>query len=293
MTDSPKDLISYGATADVYRVRRGGRLYAVKVVRHDDVDTNEEGERFHVHSVGTEIRILQTLPHPNLVRLYHVVHEEEATSLWLEYVEGGDLHGRRLSLQQQQMVIRGVARALQWLHAHRVVHRDIKSENVLFDEARGIVKLCDMGLSFDADDLQLSLCGAGTPLCCAPEILLGERATYASDMWGLGILLYEMATGSHPFDKKENAGWQRDLLTGTYRWKRRPFSCRPLVDALLRVKPADRLSATDVLNHAWLRSTRRSPRQQSLPAADEDPTHGATPDGASRDDAKTKIQATE
>lgn len=150
-----------------------------------------------------ESSLSQRLSHPNLRRVYEAGMRDGRPYLILEYVEGGALaevigpSGRGgLPFEMCVWITKEVARALQALHDQGILHRDIKPGNIFWSVA-GEIKLGDLGLAVELDDAQQNL--AGTIMYFPPEIILGQTATEASDLFSLGAVLYEMLTGEPPF----------------------------------------------------------------------------------------------
>jgi len=146
-----------------------------------------------------ESEIGRRLAHPNLRQVYAAGGLNDNPYLVLEYVEGGtlaDVVQRPLPIELCVWIAKEVARALQALHQHGILHRDVKPKNI-FVANTGNVKLADLGLAVDLDEAQRNL--AGTLAYFPPEIVLGQAATAASDLFSLGAVLYEMLTGEAPF----------------------------------------------------------------------------------------------
>ncbi|MDZ7266802.1 MAG: serine/threonine protein kinase [candidate division KSB1 bacterium] len=146
-----------------------------------------------------EGEIGRRLIHPNLRQVYAAGGLQDNPYLVLEYVEGGtlaELLHRALPIELCVWIAREVARALQVLHQHGILHRDVKPKNI-FVANTGAVKLADLGLAVDREEAQCH--PAGTLAYFPPEIVLGQPATPASDLFSLGAVLYEMLTGEPPF----------------------------------------------------------------------------------------------
>jgi eukaryotic-like serine/threonine-protein kinase len=148
--------------------------------------------------------------HPNIVTVYDVIHEESEMVIAMELVEGRSLREFCGSPLDPDRVIhfgRQVALALSAAHLKGIVHRDIKPENLIARED-GLVKVFDFGLAREmtaepgAESHSTAALPAGTPRYMAPEQLRGERATAAGDVFSLGVVLYELAAGRHPFDAR-------------------------------------------------------------------------------------------
>jgi serine/threonine protein kinase len=189
-----------GGTAWVYAADRGGDRYALKLPDlAQALSVRGEGR------LAREARIAAGLNHPGVVRLVESGLHDGRPYLLYELVSGArtlDQAFAGASLAQRVTWVRDVARAVGVAHAHGVVHRDLKPQNVLVD-AEGQARVADFGAGWIANDEALTRTGdlVGTPLYLAPEQLVeGSRATSpAVDVWGLGLLLYQALTGAHPF----------------------------------------------------------------------------------------------
>jgi serine/threonine protein kinase len=176
-----------------------GKAYAFKVLRDELVEDPELVARFL-----QERSILVGLRHPNLVGVHDLVVEGETVAIVMDLVGGGDLRAR-LSAEKSLLpaevarIGAGVAAALAAVHRAGVVHRDVKPENVLMDGT--VPRLTDFGISrlATATDLGRRSLLVGTPQYLAPELGKGLEATPASDLYSLGILLYELCCGVTPF----------------------------------------------------------------------------------------------
>ncbi|MDH3734706.1 MAG: serine/threonine-protein kinase, partial [Gemmatimonadota bacterium] len=205
-------LLGRGGMGSVYQAERVEgdfeQRVAIKVVRRG-METGELSRRLR-----RERRILARLEHPNIARLFDGgIGEEGQPYLVLEYVEGERITDycthHALGLDERLRLFLDVARAVQFAHAKLVVHRDLKPSNVLVTP-EGEVKLLDFGISklLEDDGTEDELTRTGfavlTPAYAAPEQIRGEEVTTATDVFALGVLLYELLSGRHPF--RPNAG---------------------------------------------------------------------------------------
>lgn len=179
------------------------RQVAIKRIRSDKSASSERRERFR-----REARVAARLNHPAIVQVYDVLAEGDVDSIVMEAVEGTDLRtligGRPLPLEAAVVIARDVADGLAEAHRQGIVHRDLKSENVLVTPA-GRAKITDFGIAkrLLAGKTEDSLTAIGhvmgTYRAMSPEQARGEEVDHRSDLFSFGILLYEMLTGKSPF----------------------------------------------------------------------------------------------
>ena len=153
-------------------------------------------------NLEAEISILQSINHPNVMRLYEVQTTERHVYLMLEYCSGGDLmqvirsRGAQSEAQTRIYLVQ-LAHGLQHLRLRNLIHRDLKPQNLLLSNAgpHGVLKIGDFGFAryMQQQDLAETLCGS--PLYMAPEILNGDEQSWRTDIWSLGCVVMELATG--------------------------------------------------------------------------------------------------
>jgi serine/threonine-protein kinase len=200
--------LGYGGMGEVYRVRHtiSDRIEAMKLLRAgpaSGIQAQEMMDRF-----VREIRLLATLEHPNIATLHTAFRHQQELAMVMECVEGEDL-GRRLhaglTLEESLRCTRQVLEALRYAHARGIVHRDIKPSNIMITPL-GQVKLLDFGLALatelGAADQRLTTTGAlvGSMHYIAPEHISGEPHDARSDIYAVGVTLYEMITGRLPIE---------------------------------------------------------------------------------------------
>ncbi len=196
--------IGEGGIADVFRSTWEGREVALKVLREPDRPAMRK--RFI-----REGRLLQRLSHPGLVRCLHVFEGLQPV-LVLELLKGEPLDDRiaRQPLRGEEAVhlAQAVLRVLQFLHEHGIVHRDVKASNIYMADDNRVV-LMDLGLAIDpADPLTTTLGDVlGTYAYMAPEQIAGAESDHRTDLYSMGITLYEAVCGTRPFAARGASGW--------------------------------------------------------------------------------------
>src|SRR5438874_6709175 len=202
------ELLGEGTEALVYRADdlRLDRPVAIKLLRPE-----LRADPSFVARFEREARGAARLAHPHIVRIYDYgeIADGEAEGTYflvMEYVEGGDLRDRLqpgvpLAVPVALRLAREVAEALADAHAHAIVHRDVKPANVLLTE-HGQAKVTDFGIAkmLDVPSLTASAALLGTPHYLAPEQASAGAITPASDVYALGVVLFEMLAGRRPFE---------------------------------------------------------------------------------------------
>jgi WD40 repeat protein/DNA-binding SARP family transcriptional activator len=210
------NLIARGGMAQVYQGTdiRNGEPVAIKVLRPDLV----AGQPELVARFAQESEALRQLDHPNIVKLLAATEEDGQHYLVMEYVSGSlrDLLGRQGALPVGRVldIALDLADALTRAHRLGIVHRDLKPGNVLLAED-GTPRLTDFGLARLADARDLTQTGSllGTTDYLSPEACRGQVADALSDVWALGVVLYEMLSGQRPFQRESQAATLNAILT--------------------------------------------------------------------------------
>lgn len=237
-------------------------LYAMKVVQKSRLRKIKVSPlETALTDVYKEVSILKELDHPNIVKLIEVIDDCESDRLYmiLEYVEGrcmfegsGPCGG--IGEENAQKYFRDLVAGIMYLHSRRIIHGDIKPENLLITAA-GQVKICDFSVSQrfqgNNDELRRS---PGTPVYTAPECITGT--TYrgrAADIWAMGVTLYCMVLGQYPFKGDTLQSTYDEIVHGTLKV---PEGLNPqlanLLEGLLCKDPSHRMSLDAVVKHHFL-----------------------------------------
>ena len=196
-------VLGAGGMGQVYKVRNviSDRLEAMKVLLPNLTENPELGERFL-----REIKVQATMTHPNIATLHTALRVENQLLMVMEYVEGHTIDSYisqgRIPIQHAVGYTAQVLSALSYAHKLGVVHRDIKPANMMVTP-RGVVKLMDFGIAQFAQDRRLTQTGqnVGSLYYMSPEQINGEASVDGrSDLYSLGVSLYQMLTGKRPFD---------------------------------------------------------------------------------------------
>ena len=198
-----------GATSVVYLGMDpfANRKVAVKVVEREVLGDKEHGKRFRKLFL-TEASLAGKLSHPHIAAIFDAVADEEGSYIVMEYVEGGTLeqhtkHDSLLPVNKIVEIIFKCCKALDYAHRHGVIHRDIKPANILRAKDTDI-KISDFGaaLTTAAETTQVS--GIGSPAYMSPEQVQEQQLTHQTDIFSLGVVMYQLLTGSLPFKATNN-----------------------------------------------------------------------------------------
>jgi len=201
--------VGEGGMGKVFKVTHAqlGKTFALKII-HNGVAEDEKARE----SFFREARLASSLSHPNIATVVDFGEDPEyGAFMVMEFLDGEMLstvlhREKQIGLRQACDIVLQIAEALHYIHGHRIVHCDIKAENILLCEVPGskrtkkVVKLLDFGLARSTQASRHTGSLSGTPHYVAPERIRGDGPTPQSDIYGLGILFYELITGSVPWD---------------------------------------------------------------------------------------------
>jgi NIMA (never in mitosis gene a)-related kinase len=210
-----------------------------------------------------EAKILEKLDHPNIIKFREVFIAKKpkyTLNIVTDYADGGDLQtkiknqkGKYFSETQILDWFTQICLALKHIHDKKILHRDLKSQNIFLTE-NGIVKIGDFGIAKCLEcTWQKAMTVVGTPYYLSPEIVNNKPYSFKSDIWSLGVLLYEMAALKMPFDANSLPMLSLKIIKGNYNPLPNNFSkdMRNLVAALLVVDVNKRPNINDILSKIY------------------------------------------
>ncbi|CAI5745777.1 unnamed protein product [Peronospora destructor] len=242
---------SYSTVKQVTHRKKGG-VYACKIV--DKLSLSEMDRSALSH----EVRVLSSVNHVNIMRLYEVIEDNTKCYLVTELAEGGDLFDRivkqgKFPEREAQKVSAALVEALHYCHTHSIIHRDVKPENVLL--SGDDVKLCDFGFARQLNHPgEQASDSCGTPGYAAPEILDGKSYGLEVDVFSLGVVIYIILCGYPPFPMK-----LAQLRTHRFNvryppkdWAAIHANVKTLISKMLHVDPNERPSMSVLRMHPWI-----------------------------------------
>ncbi|XP_035230990.1 MAP/microtubule affinity-regulating kinase 3-like isoform X6 [Stegodyphus dumicola] len=229
-----------------------GKEVAIKIIDKTQLNPSSLQKLFR------EVRIMKILDHPNIVKLFQVIETEKTLYLVMEYASGGEVfdylvaHGR-MKEKEARAKFRQIVSAVQYCHQKRIIHRDLKAENLLLDGEMNI-KIADFGFSNEFVPGQKLDTFCGSPPYAAPELFQGKKYDGPEvDVWSLGVILYTLVSGSLPFDGANLKELRERVLRGKYRI---PFymstDCENLLKKFLVLNPSKRASLEAIMKDKWM-----------------------------------------
>lgn len=256
------DLLGKGSFADVYSATRkeDGKEVAIKAI-------DMHAANFEPGDLDIEIKVLMTVDHTNIIKLFEVFESSAHFYMVLEKIDGGELFDHIIerghySEATAAGIMKQLLDALAHMHDKNLVHRDLKPENLLYHEdpdGEITIKIADFGLSAVVDHNSLLTVACGSPGYVAPEILLQRPYDEAVDAWSAGVILYILLSGLTPFAGETDQDLYKAIVTADYsfdgpEWNGISDGAKELITGLLDLNPKSRLSPAQALRSDWITS---------------------------------------
>ncbi|XP_061718055.1 serine/threonine-protein kinase SIK2 isoform X1 [Cydia pomonella] len=265
---------------DIERTIGKGNFAVVKLARHRITKTEvaikiidkSQLDASNLQKVYREVDIMKRLDHPHIIKLYQVMETKNMIYIVSEYASKGEIFDYiarygRMAEQAARRKFWQILSAVEYCHERRIVHRDLKAENLLLD-ANMNIKIADFGFSnyYATGELLATWCGS--PPYAAPEVFEGKRYTGPEiDIWSLGVVLYVLVCGALPFDGSTLQSLRDRVLSGRFRI---PYfmsqDCESLIRKMLVLEPMKRYTIEQIKKHRWMAA-----EPYTAPAAAQDP----------------------
>lgn len=256
-----QEFLAQGTFAKVFKCveRKTGCTFAVKAFHAED-------NHFDKEQINSEIDVWRALQHRNIVSFHKPFYERNSVWVVLEFVKGKTLfdeivNGKEFTEEGSRIIMQQTIEALDYLHRRKIVHRDVKADNIILQTTEGKthVKLTDFGLArrlpCDSEVIKCDLEGA--PLYLAPETILADPIGTAVDIWACGVVLFLLLVGHPPFWQNDDKKLMSMIVGGSYHmvaryWDQVSDDAIDLVKRMLVVHPHKRVTAFKALNHPWI-----------------------------------------
>ena len=259
-----KTKIGKGSFSSVYKAyNEYNKIVAIKKIYLDKKNSRE--------LLIKEFKLLRNLNHINIIKVYDIISEENnKIYIILEYFKNGDLskviNNKILTEVQSQNYSMQLKDGIKYLYEHNIIHRDLKPQNILVSD-ENILKICDFGFAryFNKDLMLGTLCGS--PLYMAPEIMANNKYNNKSDLWSLGIIIYEFLYGKVPFKGTNLIELNKNIQENniSYESSRNiPEECIILLSKLLVQDPNNRIEWQHFFNYNWLNNSLLEKEENNL-----------------------------
>ncbi|XWS08043.1 hypothetical protein CRYUN_Cryun41cG0043600 [Craigia yunnanensis] len=250
------ELVGEGSFGKVHKGRQKytGQTVAMKfIMKHGKTEKD-------IHNLRQEIEILRKLKHENIIEMIDSFESQQEFCVVTEFAQG-DLFqiledDKCLPEEQIQAIAKQLVRALHYLHSNRIIHRDMKPQNILIG-AGSVVKLCDFGFARAMSTNTVVLRSIkGTPLYMAPELVREQPYNHTVDLWSLGVILYELFVGQPPFYTNSVYALIRHIVKDPVKYPdEMSASFKSFLNGLLNKVPQNRLTWPALLEHPFVKET--------------------------------------
>tara|TARA_B100001094_G_C18189482_1_gene806137 strand:+ start:3257 stop:4375 length:1119 start_codon:yes stop_codon:yes gene_type:complete len=207
--------------------------------------------------IEQEISVMKQIDNENILKLYNVEYTMDYIYLILEYCDN-DLYTylkkNNITYEKIRFFMKQLINGLKYIVDKNIVHRDLKPQNILITN-NNILKICDFGFAKEIKNENMISTMCGSPLYMAPEIIDKNQYNIKSDIWSVGIILYEMCMKIHPF-KSDNIKELIEKINNKkikiYYNKDIPINCKKLIKKLLQIKTKKRITWNELFNDKWI-----------------------------------------
>ncbi|CAL1409702.1 unnamed protein product [Linum trigynum] len=262
------ELVGEGSFGKVYKGRRKctGQTVAMKFIMKQGKTEKD------VHNLRQEIEILRKLKHENVIEMLDSFESPQEFCVVTEFAQGELFEiledDKCLPEEQVQAIAKQLVRALHYLHSNRIIHRDMKPQNILICSG-SIVKLCDFGFARAMSQNTVVLRSIkGTPLYMAPELVREQPYNHTADLWSLGVILYELFVGQPPFYTNSVYALIRHIVKDPVKYPDNMSSnFKSFLKGLLNKSPQNRLSWPHLLEHPFVKEISDEMEGREVPFA--------------------------
>lgn len=255
--------IGKGSISNIYKIRakntcqdvRKDQLYAFKEIDASLVNP------VYLNEMRNEIDLMRNMTHPNILKIFQVYNDKKSghIGIVIELCSGGNLNKRAPYTEEQaRVIVAKLLEAVNYLHKRGIVHRDIKFENIMFENKSesAEINLIDFGLSTKFLKGQHLDSKVGTVYTMSPEQLRGDYGSEA-DLWAIGVVAYQLLSGDKPFWGKTRKETAHQVVKGQYsfaspKWKHISPQAKDFITKLLVKDPKARYTAPQALIHPWV-----------------------------------------
>ena len=258
-----KNPIGKGAFGEVWKVthENSQKDYCIKIMNKRDIF-----EQKLINQINKEISIMYNVNHPYSVKLVNHFEDNDKLYLIMEFAVNGNLFNliqnnkkdKVKNIELIKKIIIQTIEIIKYLHSINIIYRDIKPENILLDKDYNI-KLCDYGWATYFTPGKFLTVYCGTPEYVSPEVLKKYPYNEKVDIWGIGVLIFELVFGYAPFASNFNEDRYNNIKAGKINWpndlNEEYTTLKGLIMKILKVNPNERISLDEIENHPWLKDT--------------------------------------
>lgn len=227
--------------------------YAIKIVPKRLIEEEDLNEKFE-----NEIRIVQQINHPGIVKILDLLQDDINFYIVMEYCQHGELfnyivNAHHLEENDAKIFMKQIFETISYLHCLGIAHRDLKPENILIARDHSL-KISDFGFSRYTIKSGLFETPCGSPCYVAPEVISGQPYDgRIADIWSCGVIMFALLTGELPWTSNNQVLLFQQITNGRYLIP--PYlsrECRALIRRILCVKPDQRITIEEILGHPWM-----------------------------------------